>query len=70
MIYEVDLVNPKTSEEATIVVVAEPVPYGACPHEFVQNRAREQQEIPDGFMPIGCGVREVASMLNWRQNET
>lgn len=59
MIYEVDLVNPKTSEEKTITIVAEPVPYGACRFEFVQTRAREQQEIPDGFMPIGGRVREV-----------
>lgn len=59
MIYEVDLVNPRTGTERTITVVAEPVPHGACRHEFVQTRAREQEEIPAGYLPIGCGVREV-----------
>lgn len=59
MIYEVDLVNPKTNEEKTITIVAEPVPSGTCRFEFVQNRAREQEEIPVGYLPIGGRVREV-----------
>ncbi|HEV2156356.1 hypothetical protein [Bradyrhizobium sp.] len=59
MIFQLDVVNPKTNEERTITIVAEPVPQGACQFEFVQTRAREQEEIPAGFMPIGGRVREV-----------
>jgi hypothetical protein len=59
MIYEVAIVNPKTGEQRNINIVAEPVPHGACMHTFVQMRAREQEEIPAGFLPMGCGVREV-----------
>jgi hypothetical protein len=58
MIYELSLVNPKTGEEQLIKIVAEPVPHGACMQTFVQMRAREQEEIPAGYMPIGGGVRE------------
>ena len=58
MIYHVDVVNPKASEELTITVEL-------SPEQNVAARAgldwmREVQlhaRAPDGFLPIGCRVR-------------
>jgi hypothetical protein len=57
--YYVRLVNPKTSEERTITVLAdaEAAEAAPCLHTYIQAIGRP--EIPDGFMPIGCGVRRV-----------
>jgi hypothetical protein len=62
MIYEVDLVDPKTNEEKTIVVEllpeqAEGAKASSCLQTYVQGVARIN--IPDGFMPIGGRVRPV-----------
>ena len=57
--FELRIVNPKTSEERSIVVLADRAAAEASPDwmAFVQNAARP--EIPPGFMAImGC-VREV-----------
>jgi hypothetical protein len=58
--YHVRLVNPRTSEERTMTVLANSVAAEAAPcfHTYVQEIARP--DIPDGFIPIGSGVRPVA----------
>jgi hypothetical protein len=60
--YEVKLVNPKTNEEKKIVVELSPEQASvakASPwwQAYVQGVARV--DIPEGFMPIGGGVRPV-----------
>jgi hypothetical protein len=57
--YHVRVVNPKTSEERTLTVLADQAAAEAspCPQSFVQKIARS--DIPAGFMPIGNGVRPV-----------
>jgi hypothetical protein len=59
MIYELQLVNPKTGNEKTITVFADRAAAEASPdwQAFVQNVARP--EIPAGYMPTWTGVREV-----------
>jgi hypothetical protein len=62
MMYEVALVNPKTNEEKKIVVTlsheqAEGAKVSPCLQTYVQGVA--WADIPDGFMPIGGGVRPV-----------
>jgi hypothetical protein len=62
MNYEVALVNPATSEQRKILVElsrqqAADAKAAPCLHTFVQNIARP--EIPEGFMPLGNGVRPV-----------
>jgi hypothetical protein len=60
MMYEVRLVNPRTSEEKTVTVFADRTAAEAAPcfQTFVQAAARP--DIPAGFMPIGNGVRPAA----------
>jgi hypothetical protein len=50
-------VNPRTSEERSIVVDADEARANAAPclQSYVQDIARP--EMPAGFMPIGLGVR-------------
>jgi hypothetical protein len=59
MMYEVRLVNPRTSEEKTVTVFADRTAAQAAPcfQTFVQTIARP--DIPSGFIPIGGGVRPV-----------
>ena len=62
MNYEVALVNPKTNEHKNIIVALSPeqvagAKAAACLQSFIQGIARP--EIPDGFLPIGNGVRAV-----------
>jgi hypothetical protein len=62
MMYEVALVNPKTNEEKKIVVELSPEQAEAAKaspwlQTYVQGLA--WVNIPDGFMPIGGGVRPV-----------
>jgi hypothetical protein len=57
--YELQCVNPKTSAEVTVTVLADREAAEASRDwmEFVQIAARS--EIPTGFMPIMGRVREV-----------
>jgi hypothetical protein len=58
MIYEVDVVNPKTNEERTLTVEVTAEQNTAA--RISTDWMREVQllaEIPDGFMPIGGRVR-------------
>lgn len=60
MIYELDVVNPKTNEEKKITVELTPEQRAmatAIPIEQVYLQAR--QNMPEGFMPIGGRVRSV-----------
>jgi hypothetical protein len=62
MNYEVALVNPKTSEQKTIVVElstdqASAAKSSPCLNSFVQAIA--WPDIPAGFLPVGNGVRPV-----------
>lgn len=58
--YQLDLVNPKTSEQQTITVELTDLERARAKHSecwmsAVQNLARPS--MPDGFMPIGNRVR-------------
>lgn len=62
MNYEVAIVNPITSEERKVLAQlslaqVEAAKASACFQSFVQNIVRA--EIPNGFMPIGNGVKSV-----------
>ena len=62
MMFSVALVNPKTNEQRTITVSLSPEQIAAaksspCEQTYVQGVARP--DIPDGFMPLGNGVRRV-----------
>jgi hypothetical protein len=66
--YEVEVVNPRTNEQRKIFVEMSPHQAAAarsapCLQTFVQTIARP--EIPDGFMPIGNGVRPVTMQWPW-----
>jgi hypothetical protein len=54
-LYECRFVNPKTSEEQAVTVMAEPPAPGACLHAHVQALVRPAV----GFMYISAGVREL-----------
>jgi hypothetical protein len=61
MMYKVTIVNPRSGEESVIHVFAEKAAVDAspCGQTYVQTIARP--EIPDGFLPIGNGVRPVVT---------
>jgi hypothetical protein len=60
MIYEVDLVDPKTNEEKTIVVELPLDQRGAAEAMPIEQvYAQAFQNMPAGFMPIGGRVRPV-----------
>ena len=58
MIYLVDVIDPKTSEERTITVKLSPeqnVAAHASPDWM--REVQLQTRMPEGFLPIGCRVR-------------
>jgi hypothetical protein len=62
MIYQVEIVNPKTNEQKKITVELSPEQADAakaspCKMVFIQDLARPN--MPDGFMPIGGRVNPV-----------
>jgi hypothetical protein len=62
MNYEVGIVNPRTGEERKILAElsleqVDAAKSSPCFQSFVQNVARA--DIPDGFMPMGNGVKAV-----------
>ena len=58
MIYHVDVVNPKTSEERTVTVELTPEQNVAARASLDWMREVQlQTRMPEGFLPIGCRVR-------------
>jgi hypothetical protein len=62
MNYQVAIINPRTNEQRKILVElsaerAEAAKASPCFQAFVQNIVRP--DIPDGFMPLGGGVKAV-----------
>ncbi|OPH83032.1 hypothetical protein [Nitrobacter vulgaris] len=55
MIYEVRCVNPRTNEERSITVKADPPAAGVCIQTYAQKLAKPI--LPAGYLPIGNGVR-------------
>jgi hypothetical protein len=59
--YELQLVNPKTSEEKTITVLADRNAAEASPDWMAFVQAIAKPDIPAGFMCIMGRVREVVA---------
>jgi hypothetical protein len=57
--YHVRLVNPKTSAEITITVLADAAAAEAAPCLDTYLYAIYRLDIPDGMMPIGASARRV-----------
>ena len=57
--FSMKITNPKTSEDRTLIILADAAAAEAAPclHSYIQAIGRP--EIPDGFMPISCGVSRV-----------